>query len=222
MKIKKRYLILAFIILLFASERILKYYKMPRYKTIPNVKLENFSLEKQWEHVKKAASIKGDGRVNHFSLEISKSGTITRYTTSLYVKKKSGAVEEVRLMEYDDIVHVSIYPLKKNSVNIEEYISMDESVKASDNIYKNLHTIFKTPGKEYIFLFSGKLAEYKEIETYNKVPIKTYSFNKTALNLKALSKKDLPMRDTISILCIKPIEVYPFEERVDVVYEIFP
>lgn len=220
MKIKKRYIIITFIILLFASTATLKYYRIPRHKTIPNVKLETFSLEKQWEHIKKAASINGDIKVGQYSLEFSKDDKIIRSMTSLYVKKKSGRLEEIRLGDSGDKVDIGIYPLKKNSVNIEEHISMDELTRVSDKIHENLNTIFQTPGEKYVFLSDGKLGEYNnlKLDIDNKVPMKVYYLDSKNNGLKVPSKEDLPIKNTISILCI----TYPSDERAKVVYQILP
>lgn len=218
MKIKKRYLTITFIVLLFASTAILKYYRIPRYKTIPNVKLETFSLEKQWEHIKKTASINGDARANTFSLEFSKDGKIIKPMTSFYVKKKSGRLEEFFLGGSGDTIDIGIYPLKKDSVNIEEYISMDELTKVLDKIYKNFNTIFQTPGEKYEFLSDVKLCEYNKLDIDNINPMKVYYLNSKNNGLKVLSKEDLPIKNTIFILCI----THPSEEIAKVVYQILP
>ncbi|MGY0373972.1 hypothetical protein [Clostridium sp. JNZ J1-5] len=222
MKIKKRYIIITFIILLFASTAILKYYRIPRHKTIPSVKLETFSFEKQWEHIKKTASINGDARLNSFSLELSKDGKIIRSMTSFYVKKKSGRLEEFFLGDSGDTIDITICPLKKDSVNIEEHISMDELTKVSDKFLENLNTIFQTPGEKYEFLSDVKLCEYNKLDIDNKVPMKVYYLDSKNNGLKVLSKEDLPIKNTISIVCIKSIEAYPSEERAKVVYQILP
>lgn len=220
MKIKKRYIIITFIILLFASTAILKYYRIPRHKTIPSVKLETFSFEKQWEYIKKTASINGDARLRSFSLELSKDGKIIRSMTSFYVKKKSGRLEEFFLGDSGDTIDITICPLKKDSVNIEEHISMDELTKVSDKFLENLNTIFKTPWEKYVLLSNDKLGEYNELklDIDNKVPTKVYYLDSKNNGLKVLSKEDLPIKNTISILCI----TYPSEERAKVVYQILP
>lgn len=220
MKIKKRYLTITFIVLLFASTAILKYYRIPRNKTIPNVKLETFSFEKQWEYIKKTASINGDARLRSFSLELSKDGKTVNSMTSFYVKKKSGRLEEFILRDSGDTVDIVIFPLKKDSVNIEEHISMDELIKISDKFLENLNTIFQSPWEKYVFLSDDKLGEYNnlKLDIDNKAPTKVYYLDSKNNGLKVLSKEDLPIKNTISILCI----TYPSEKRARVVYQILP
>lgn len=181
--------ILIVIVLLFADYKLLKNNNnINTIIEINNMNTTNFSINNQWQYIKKNLPFKGDLYIENYDLECSAEGKATKWNGAIAVINKN-TVTTYYVNSSDDSKKIlfsksSVETIDKTN---KEYIDLDKFTKTMTAIYDKRKEYLNYPSDIVNYEFNY-LPSKSTVETYIA---RAYIIDSNS-NLKSLTKEDLP------------------------------